>query len=372
MNGLFSRQSVRSAPTLAKCLVASMVLCTLVLLLTKAKNGVYLDHMTDHFHHSRATWTFFVLGLEVYTHPYGETAPRVFFGQPGIPWPNHPVAYPPGMFVVFTLPALLGRFVPLSTLEFGKIVIAYLTLIMHAALWAISMVSRRVGSAAWMGLVAFLWFFSVRVSLLGFYDGAWLLTAALAVDAMIQARHARAVLWFVVSALLSYRAACLVPIALVAFVQMLRGADSVRTKALVTAASLVSGLVVVACFAALVKYGPGDTDGAHGLALGFLAYFMLALGFGVAVVAGYGSSPLVGACVFLSSTLSIFHAGHNWHGLVCIAPILALPLATRRPLWVQVVLGLWLVTFLQLLFGYGPLLWLDELLRFIALGGGAA
>ena len=187
-----------------RTLVASLALSAAILVATQAKNGVYLDHMTDHFHHSRATWSFFVLGLDVYTHPYSWTTDHVPYPQPGVPWPNHPVAYPPGMFLVFTLPALLGRFVPsLSTLEFGKIVIAYLTIIMHAALWSIASLARRVGSAAWMGVIAFVWIFAMRTSLLGFYDGAWLLTGSLAVHAMLASRPTRAVLWFAASALVA-------------------------------------------------------------------------------------------------------------------------------------------------------------------------
>jgi len=370
MSTVFSRQAFRGAPGLTKALAASVVLSTVILLATQAKNGVYLNHMTDHFHHSRATWSFFVLGLDVYTQPYGDTCARLPYPQPGCPWPNHPVAYPPGMFLVFTPPALLGRFVPsLSTLEFGKIVIAYLTLITHAALWAIGLLARRVGSQAWMGLVAFVWIFAVRLSLLGFYDGAWLLTAALGVHAMIASRPARAVLWFAASALLSYRAASLVPLAAVAFVQMLRGSDSLRTKALVTTASALSGAVVVACFAALLRYGPRGEDGAHGVGFGFFAGFMLAAGLLVAIAVAYGSSLLVGACVALSSILGIVHGGHSWHGCVCVVPLLALSLASKRPLWAQVVLGLWFVFYLNLLFLYAPLAWLEELLRFAAAGG---
>lgn len=366
MLSVFSRRTIRTAPRLTKCLVASILFTALVLLWTEAKTGEYLDRFSDHFHHSRATWSFFVLGPAVYTQPFGVTAAQVPYPQAWVTWENHPVAYPPGMFVVFALPALLGRFVPLSTLEFGKIVVAYLSLIMHAALWAIAIVSRRVGSAAWMAVIAFLWIFSIRMSLLGFYDGAWLLTAALAVHAMQERRHARAVLWFLASALLSYRAVCLAPIAAVAYWQMLRGGDSIRTKAVVTLGATVGGALVVVCFAALLRHGPKGDDGAHGLPVNAYYLSLVCLGVVIALVVARGASPLLGTCVALSSVLSHLHGAYAWHGYVLVGPIFALALARRRPLWVQILLGLWFVYFLQAMFWYPPLLFADELVRFFA------
>ncbi|MBS2019073.1 MAG: hypothetical protein JST00_39765 [Deltaproteobacteria bacterium] len=365
----FSRRYARALPRLAIGLVVSLVLSTLVLLYAKSKSGDYLERMTDHFHHARATWTFFVVGLDAYTTPFGVTARRVPYPQTWLTWENHPVAYPPGMFLVFAVPAALGRYVSLSTLEFGKLVIAYLTLIMHAALWVMGLVMRRLRTTAWCAFLVFFWIFCVRVSLLGFYDGAWLLTSALAVFAMQRRRHARAVLWFVASALVSYRAACLAPLALVAFWNLHRSAARARTKALVTAASVAGGMVVVACFAALVRYGPKGDDGAHGMAWGYYAYVVLGVGLLVALLVTRGAGPLVGACVALSSLLSILHAGHNWHGLVCVAPLYALTLAERRPGWVQVLVAAWFVVFMQLAFGFPPLLWLEEMIRFVERGG---
>lgn len=369
MQSLFSRRSLRTAPRLAIGLVVSLVVSAAIILFAKSKSGDYLEKMSDHFHHARATWTFFVVGLDAYRVPFGVTAERVPYPQKWITWANHPVAYPPGMFVVFTFPAVLGRYVSLSTLEFGKIVVAYLTLVMHAALFAIAMVMRRVGSSVWTALVVFLWIFCVRVSLLGFYDGAWLLTAALAVHAMQSGRNARAVLWFVASALVSYRAACLAPIALVAFCDMLRGSDTVRTKTVVTALSAFGGAIVIACFGALVRYGPKGDDGAHGMAWGYYAYVILGLGVVTALLVARGAGLLVGASVALSSLLAILHAGHNWHGLVCVAPLFAMALAKRRPVWTQMLVAAWFVVFLQFVFAYPPLLWVEEMIRFVERSG---
>lgn len=364
--GVFSKQTFRSDPLLTRCLVASLVFSAIVLLYTEGKTGEMLDRMSDHFHHSRATWSFFVVGLDVYTHPFGQITDRVPYPQKWVTWPNHPVAYPPGMFVVFTLPALLGRYVTLSTLEFGKIVIAYLSLIMHAAMWVIALVARRVGSATWMALIGFLWFFSIRIGLLGFYDGAWLLTGALAVHAMLEERFARAVLWFVASAWISYRAACLVPIAALAYWRVMRSDAPIKTRIGVTAVAAVGGAVVVACFRALVKYGPSGDDGAHGLHMTTSLWIVLGLFFALAIAVARGASLLVGVCVALSSGLGVLHGGHCWHGYVLVAPILALSLSEKRPRWVQIALALWFAYALQTFFAYPPLFFLDELARFFA------
>lgn len=366
MQGVFSRQTVRSAPLLTKCLVASIVLSAAVLLYTQGKTGEMLDRMSYHFHHARATWSFFVIGVDVYTQPLGLTAERVPYPQTWGTWQDHPAAYPPGTFVVFALPALLGRYVTLSALEFGKIVIAYLSLVMHAAMWASAIVARRVGSGPWMAVIGFLWLFSIRMSLLGFYDGAWLLTAALAIHAMLEKRFARAVLWFVASALISYRAACLTPIAALAYWQLIRSGAPVRIRLGVTVVAATGVAVVLACFRAFVKYGPTSDAVAHGRVMSSYLWLVLTLCLALAVAVAVGSSALVGVCVALSSVLGVYHRGFCWDGYVLVAPILALSLAERRPAWVQISIGLWFVYALQTFFAYPPFFFLDELVRFFA------
>lgn len=372
MSPLFSRRVLRKAPLLRALLIVSLAVSTFILLLTKARTGVYLGCLTDHFHHARATWNFFDLGFDVYKVTQDEACARVPYPHDpryGCTWGTWPVAYPPGVIAVFAPPALLGRIAALSELELGKAIIAYLLIITHAAVLGFAALARRVGSAFWMGVVAFVWIFLVRLALLGLYEGAWILAAVLAVDAMRRSRPARALLWFSVTALVCYRSVCLAPIAAVALWQLRKTSESRRASVLALVVSAVTVAVVFACARALVRYGPGDL--AHSSFVPFAAYSWLLLGVGlaVAIAAACGSSLLVGVTVAFSSVLSLYHPSHNWHATLCIAPLLALVLARRRPLWTQVLVGVWFVFYLQYVFQFPPLLWAEEIIRFLERGG---
>lgn len=372
MSGLFSRRTLRNDPFLRYGLLTSFLITTLLMIFVHTPSGEYFGGFSDHLHHPRATYNFFAMGLEVYRMEHGSACQRVDYGYGFGYWPMYPVAYPPGMFVVFAGPALLGRYPLLSVPAFGKVVIAYLTVITHAAMWGFTVVSRRVRSVFWMLVIAFVWTLMLRTSLTGFYDGAWLLTGVLGVWAMMKKRPAAATLWFVASALVSYRAASLAPIAAAALWQLVRSEESVRTKTLVTLASAIGGAIVVACFWALMHFGPHDQDSAHSGFVPFWWYswFLFGLGLVTGVVLCFGTSLLVGACVMFSTLLVIYHAGHAWHGTVCTAPLLALALSRKQPIWAQVVLALWLAFNLQYAFGFTPFTFLDDMLHVIERGGG--
>lgn len=367
----FSRRTFRNAPAMTFWLVVSLVVSTAILLYATSKNGTFLGCFTDHLHHARATWHFFHLGPEVYKISHGEACTRVAYPQAGCTWERWPVAYPPGMFLVFTPPALFGQYVLVPEIVFSKIMIGYITLITHGALWGIAVIARRRGTPLVMAAVAFVWIICVRNALLGFYEGAWLLTGALAVDAMTRSRHARALAWFVASALISYRAVCFVPLAAVALWQMLRGPDAPRTKALTLAFAGAASVIVLWCAWAGTHYGPHQMmEASPLLAMGPDTWSVLVVGAVVAVFLGYGVSLLMGVTVVTSTALAVAHGGDAWHATVCAAPLLAFVIAPRRPLWTQVVFCLWLVFYIQKGFWTPPLLWLDEILRLIRLHGG--
>lgn len=366
----FSRRTVRDAPVMTCGLVLSLIASTAIILYSKSSNGTYLGCLTDHFHHARATWNFFNLGFDVYKLPHGVASARVPYPQGGATWESWPVAYPPGMFLVFAPLALLGRYVVLREIVFGKVMIAYLTLIMHAALWGIAVIARRRATALVMVAVAFVWVISLRNALLGFYEGAWLLTGALAVDAMIRQRHARALAWFVASALLSYRAVCFVPLATVSLWEMARGGEALRTKLAVVAFGMASGAVVLLSAWAGAHYGPQQMmEASPLLPLRVEGWTIIVVGTIVAVLLAWATSPLVGVTILSSTALAILHGGAGWHAMVCAAPLFAFVLARRRPTWAQATFLAWLVFYIQKGFWTPPLLWLDELVRLINVGG---
>lgn len=362
----------RATPLQRRLLLASIAVSAVILLFAKAKNGVYLGCLTDHFHHARATWNFFRLGFDVYGTTHGQacaTVPYPHEPRYTCTWETWPVAYPPGMFVVFALPAVVGRIAWLSDLELGKFIVGYLVLLTHAALWAFSTLARRVGSHVWTAVVAVFWIFMVRTALMGLYEGAWILTATLAVDALRRSLPARSLLWLAATALLSYRAVCLVPLAVVALAKLPRSNETMPAKVSSVAVGGVAVVVVIACARALLRYGPGELGHSAFIPLQPYGWLLLGVGIAVAVFTAVNGSLLVAACVAFSSFLSLYHAGHNWHATVLVTPLFAIVLARRPPLATQIALGLWLVFYLQYVFGYPPLIWLDELLRFVERGG---
>lgn len=371
MASLFSRRAFRTDPFLRVGLGLSFAVSLLLLVIVHTPSGDYFGGFSDHLHHPRATYNFFVLGLEVYRTGHGELCHRVPYSYHGAFWPFYPVAYPPGMFAVFAIPAVVGRFRIFEVPGFGKFVIAYLLIITQASSWAFTRLARRIGSTFWMVFAAFVWMYMLRTALTGFYDGAWLLAAAVAVHAMSRNRPAAAVLWFVAAAMMSYRAASLAPLALVAYWHLLRGTESLRTKLLVTLVAATSSVIIVLCFWALVHYGPHDQDSAHSSLVPFYFYSWFLLGFGLVVAAAlaWGTTILVGACVALCTVLAIYHAGHTWHGTVCMAPLFAIVLSKRRPLWAQATLAVWFAFNLQYVFGFGPFQFLDDVLSVIQRGG---
>lgn len=371
MAPIFSRSAFQSSRPLAWWLLGSFAVCTLLIALTKSPYGDFLGHFTDHLHHPLATWTFLVRGLEAYREPLEITSQGTGYLQQRVPWEHYPVAYPPGMFVTFFLPALGGRFVPLSEVAFAKAVILYLTAIVHVALWAMAHVFRRVGSRLWIGVLVFVWIFMCRLTMLGFYDGAWLLAGTLGIDQMLRKKHGPAVACFLLSALISYRAVGFAVIGLWAFIELMKSDAKPAHKTAYAVAALVATSVVGWTFMMLVRHSPADQHGVSSalMPMSFIPYVILFFGLGVGAVIARSVSLPIGATVALTSGLSILHAGHQWHACLCIPPLLALPLAKERPLWAQVLLTFWFVFYLRYAFWFEPLEFVDELLRFTERSG---
>jgi hypothetical protein len=230
---------------------------------------------------------------------------------------------------------------------------------------------RRVASPVWTTVLVAAWIFAIRSSLMGFYDGAWLLTGALMVRALERKDFARAVLWFVASALINYRASSLAPFGLYAFWCLVSGADPLRKKIAVTVVSALSALVVVTTFWCLVHYSPHDKEGVESVffPMKFRGWFLLGLGVGLGALLFRETSRLTGVSIALGTVLCILHAGHSWHGFLCFPPLLALSIAPRRPVWAQIAVGLWMVLFWRFAFYFEPFNWLEEIFVFVQKDG---
>src|SRR5208283_463123 len=82
-------------------LTLSLGVASWLLVGAESNSGDVLNRYSDHLHHVRATWTFFKVGLDVYTKPFGQTAPLAPYPYGGIPWPDFPMPYPIGMYLVY-------------------------------------------------------------------------------------------------------------------------------------------------------------------------------------------------------------------------------------------------------------------------------
>lgn len=370
MAPIFSRLTLRASTAERRWLAVSFAVSVILILWTKTAAGDFYGGYTDHVHHARATWAFLHHGLDAYRRPLIETGINNGYLQAGMTWETYPVAYPPGMFVAFLLPAIGGGFYAGPEANFGKLIILELTIITHAALWAFAHVFRRVESKFWTGVLVLIWLFVARISLLGFYDGMWLLAGALGVDRLLRKQPGPALACFVVAGLSSYRAAGLAVLAIIALVEILRSDTRRVVKVAYVAGALVSAAVVVWSFAMLLRYSPHDGHaGSPLLPMTFVGYALLLFGLGVGALLAARVSLAVGASVMLASGLSILHAGHHWHVCICIPSLLAFPLARRQPLWAQILLAFWLLVFMRYAFLYEPFVFLDELLQFVQRDG---
>jgi hypothetical protein len=183
----------------------SVALSMVVVATAKTKTGDFLGGFTDHLHHTRATWTFLHVGWEVFTRPFGQVGLEVPYPQLGLYWPEWPIPYPPGMPLAFLPMAFVGRYVPMSAVVYGKVLIVYLVVITHAALWVIANLLRRPSAPLGIVPLVMVWLFSVRISLMGFYDAAWLLPGGLGLLFMNKGRSAAALVSFTAAALISFK-----------------------------------------------------------------------------------------------------------------------------------------------------------------------
>src|SRR6185437_8464988 len=90
-------RATRDDLVFAACLLASFIACSWIVLHVDSPYGDLIRIHTDHLHHVRATWTFWKEGFDVYREPFKATAARAPYPfVERVPWPDFPVAYPPG------------------------------------------------------------------------------------------------------------------------------------------------------------------------------------------------------------------------------------------------------------------------------------
>lgn len=356
-----------------KAAVFSILIALVFIFATKGGNGDFIGNYTDHIHHAHITWAGLHVGTKIWTMPWRDAAAiSPAYPHPSVTWEQFPNPYPPGMSVVFLLPALVGKYVTMERQTFGKLIIFYLMLIMTAANWHLAAFMRRLKSPGWTALLVFVWIFNIRASLMGFYDGAWLLAGLLCVRALEQKKYAPSLLWFVACAFINYRAIGFLPFGLLAFWGFVRGGDPPWKKLVVLAVTGVAALMVVTTFYWMMKNGPKEhTAGADSplLPLKVRGYSLLAIGFALAAWLWRSTSKLTAVTLGLATVFCVVHGGHSWHGLLAFPPLVALSISDKRPPWAQIAIAVWMLLMLRFTMFFEPWNWVEEIYVFIERDG---
>ena len=344
----------------AACLLASLGVCTWIVLHVDSRYGDLSDLHTDHIHHVRATWTFWKIGFEVYRMPLGTTTTDVPFPLvPKVTWPDFPVAYPPGMFAVFALPTWYGAHHPeLTPPEFARWTVLWVVVLSHVGLvgvWRALQAIPRGGAAP---LLVAIWLLTWRMSLHGFYDAVWVGAAAMSVAALARRRPAWSLVWFTLAALINYRAASLAPAAAWAAWSFLRSDARWWRKVLLFATTGAVCLLVLWTFWLFTKGSPPPDTDAYKSAVSPVAgdptsrhLVWAACGVTAAIALGAGD-VLVAITVLFAGLLTIHHAGHAWHGTILIGAGLLVG-TTRREVdvpFLRNVVTLWMLGMWELFF----------------------
>ncbi len=177
----------------------------------------------DHLHHTFAVWVFAARGFDIYRLPFSEAARGVTCPHPFVgPWGANPMVYPPGVFLVFAPPALLGRWWPMSLQSLRAWTLVWLLALAHVSLavWWKGLDEGPPGGRGLLGIV--LWLMLLRMALNGFFDVVWLGFAAMMMRDAARERFSRSLLWFGAAAFTHYRAAVLLPLALWVFLREIK------------------------------------------------------------------------------------------------------------------------------------------------------
>jgi hypothetical protein len=370
--GVRNLKSTLASDPDVRWMIVSLVIALTMLVTTKSPLGDSFGLFTDHLHHSRATWTFLHVGLDAFTEPFSKTGGSVYFPQPGITWGQLPVPYPPGMFLVFLPLALAGRYIEMSSVAYAKLGVLYMIGLMHVGLWYTVKLLRSETFSYRPLLLGMLWIFALRAALQGFYEGAFLWAGAIATLHLKAGRPAAAVMWYSLSAFISYRGAAFASFALLAAYQLLVAQLPLVKKLMVFAFCVICAVLTAAAFWALMTHStPAGRRGAESvlLPLEYKGYVVIVVGLVFSIALSIAASLLVGATALVSTVLCILHAGHSWHGFVCFPVAMALGMNAPRRDYAPLLVILYIAFMWQFSFGYAPFHWLEELLRFIERGG---
>ncbi len=328
MTGANLKTNLRAIPArsaLVAICCASLALSLSVPILTRSPFGD-LGSYTDHLRHTFSSWIFIHEGFEVYRTPYGQFGARIPYKHQTRDWAEVPYIYPPGTLILFLPPAVLGQLVSMSDATFSRFVIGYVLVIAHLAIWATFLALLVLPPGLRWGVGVLCWLILVRAGLNGIYDPAWVGCGAMMLGALARRRWASGLCWFTGAALLHYRAVVLIPFAVIAFRELVRGRSVSQWpwRALVPIG--FGCLASLTCFAMSSHWKDMFRDVPSLLStpsdpLFAVAIIATLLGAAMAIRAADRSLT---AAVLTIGALAVIDSRHWWHATVVLVPPLAL------------------------------------------------
>ncbi len=179
-------------------------------------------HFTDHLHHAFATQVFFEKGFDVYTQPFAEAWRGVVFPQRHEVWGNMPMAYPPGVFVVFAPLTAIAWLVPMDQATYGLVGILYMLIFAHVAWYGVLTTLEHGHGLARVVVAAASWFVLMEMGVTGFFDVVYIGLGVFALRSLARHKPNEALLFVALASFVHFRAACLAGVGLLALFRTLR------------------------------------------------------------------------------------------------------------------------------------------------------
>jgi len=343
----------------ASVISLSLALASLVPLAGDSPFGDLSHWYTDHLHNSHAAWVFFHRPIAVYREPFGVARRGIAYRQAVALWDQMPMAYPPGMFVLFAPLATIGQVVPMSRRHFGVLGILYTLVLAHLAILAVWLALEAVEPDARIvvGLVS--WLLLLRLGLQGFYDSAWIACAAMMVRALARGEPTTAMRWFAAAALLHFRAAAIAPLGLAAAIDAVRGKPPHAWPWTTLGCVGGAGILVIASFTLMYPATLSFRSQLHNLAEiggGRLMVVVIVSAIAAVFAARWSDYAVAGMVVVCAILAVIDLEPWWWHGTPLLVPLVAVGAWRKasRPSAARGVLLAWLLVVQPLAFHGSP------------------
>jgi len=323
---------------------------------------------TDHLRHAYAVQVFLAKGFELNRVPFAEAAAGVTSRHPGLYWPQVPYAYPPGALLLFLPVSLASEAWVDAPLTHARLLVTFTTALALLAWFALLKLLRvGEGSAPEQVISALFAVFGflalLRAGLEGFYDSAWVALGIAAILALEREAFAAALALCAAAAAVHLRAAALAPVAVMAFVGLLRTRGR---RAWLHPAVLLAALVAaldVWVFFPLARLAPELRGGLPALASKPAALVACAaLSVGAAALCVWRRRPLAAASVAVVLLLALGDSRAWWHASLALIPLFLFASARRATqpvrradVWVALGLLVWAVQLQR--FAWGGRVW---------------